>query len=576
MRRFWLALLAFFGTAFIAAAIAIPTYLVPKLKVVPLDLDITSVANTVDPDGGNERFPAVVFDRCSVGESKARTLDANLTQQRRSVIVEPSNSEQATVQSAQTVMIDRTRDADGEETEPTAAAADEERDCNDALLSSTIDRVSVNRKTSAPNGEVSSLQLAAVTGDGTVEDVSVPLDDRKGFQYKFGFDVKKKSYYYYDLNTRSDNPAEFVGEETIDGLKVYHFVSEVPETDLSELPDANDDAPLGTILNMPAKWWGITGKGVKRNDMYSLHRYATATRHVYVEPVTGTIVNGREDQHFYFRYPDADDDSTPKAVRDFRMDALKATFQWSDQTVSQQVDRAEKYVNLLKWGGLYVPIILGVLGAVLLLTWALLIWRGRKTTDGDDPGGDGEENGDGPRDGGPAGGADGHGDDFSDLPTEVTDAPTTEFDPAGAYPSAGYGTPGYAVGGAAAGGAGAAGYAGGRYAAGEAPNQDYTDQEYAEQGYTEQDYIDPGYYTEPAGGTGYADDQLTDAYTEPLVDPHAAYRRPVSPQEYTAPDDYPETTTEYVTPSEFTTPPEFTEPHQGRHFRRPEDERPQD
>ncbi len=51
MKRVLLPLLAFLGVACIAAAIAIPTYLVPKLKVVPLDLDITSNASTVPGQG---------------------------------------------------------------------------------------------------------------------------------------------------------------------------------------------------------------------------------------------------------------------------------------------------------------------------------------------------------------------------------------------------------------------------------------------------------------------------------------------------------------------------------------------
>ncbi len=162
MRRLWLVLPAFLGAACIAAAIAIPLFLVPQLRVVPLDLDITSVANTVPEDGSTgERFPAEIFDRCSVSQRKARVVDANLTQQRRSVIIEPSDRRQATVQSAQTVQIDRYRDAQGNETDPSMAAADAERKCDDGLLTANIDRVSVNRKTSVPNGTVSSLQLEA-------------------------------------------------------------------------------------------------------------------------------------------------------------------------------------------------------------------------------------------------------------------------------------------------------------------------------------------------------------------------------------------------------------------------------
>ncbi|GAB36903.1 DUF3068 domain-containing protein [Gordonia otitidis] len=379
MRRVWLALLAFLGVACITAAIAIPAFLVPQLRVVPLDLDITSDATTVPADGSaGERFPAVIFDRCSVSQDKARTLDAHLTQQRRSVIVNPSDRRQATVQSAQTVQIDRFRDADGKETQPPAPRSDGDLKCDDGLLTATIDRVSVNRKTSVPNGTVSSLQLEAAPEGVNVKDVSVQLPDRKGFQYKFGFNVKKRDYLYYDLNTRQDEPAKYVGEKTFNGVKTYEFVSEVPETDLSSLPNAQGEAALGTMLTMPAKWWGISGRGVKADDKITMHRYASATRHVFVEPETGTIVNGREDQHQYFKSPDQSD-GTPAPVRDFRLDALKGTFQWSDSTVTAQADRAQHYMNLLKMGGFWLPIILGVVGALLLLAWALIVWRTRKT-----------------------------------------------------------------------------------------------------------------------------------------------------------------------------------------------------
>ncbi|MEJ9076890.1 DUF3068 domain-containing protein [Gordonia malaquae] len=386
MKRVLLAFTAFFGVAFIAAAVVIPIYLVPKLKVVPLDLDITSVATTVPAQGETgDRFPAVIFDRCSVTKKKAAQFDAHLTQQRRSVIVDPSDADQATLQSAQTVRIDRVRDSAGTERDLTMST-DGERACDDALLTATVDRVSVNRKTSVPNGVVSSLQLESVPEGGNVEDASVRLDDRKGFQYKFGFNVQKREYYYFDTNTRQDSPAKFVEEKVINGVKTYHFEADVPEKDLSDLPNPQGDAALGTILNMPASWWGITGRGVKAKDMVEMHRYGAATRHVYVEPVTGTIVSGFEEQHQYFKSPD-DSSETPRAIREFRMDALKATFQWSDETVAQQTDRAKHYVNLLKWGGTYVPIILGVLGGLLLLAWVFLVWRGRKkpATSGDDP-----------------------------------------------------------------------------------------------------------------------------------------------------------------------------------------------
>ncbi|GAC67030.1 DUF3068 domain-containing protein [Gordonia soli] len=382
MRRVWLALPAFLGVAAITAAIAVPAYLVPQLRVVPLDLDITSVASTQGPDGSaGDRYPATIFDRCSIRQSKARTLQANLTQQRRSVVVDPSDRRQATVQSAQTVKIDRTRDAAGKETEPSVGDVGAERECSDGLLSATIDRVSLNRKTSVPNGTVSSLQLEAAPEGVDVKDVSVDLPDRKGFQYKFGFNVKKRDYLYFDSNTRQDLPAKYVGEKTIDGVQTYEFVSEVPETDLSSLPNAQGEAALGTMLTQPASWWGISGRGISPKSSITMHRYASAKRHVWVEPKTGTVINGREEQHQYFQSPDQSED-TPAPVRDFRLDALKGTFQWSDQTIANQAAKAKDYDSQLKLGNLWLPIILGVIGVLLLALWAVLFWRTRRSEGG--------------------------------------------------------------------------------------------------------------------------------------------------------------------------------------------------
>lgn len=384
MRRFWLALLAFLGAACITAAIAIPLFLVPMLRVVPLNLDITSVSSTVPEDGSNgERFPARIFDRCSINAAHAQVLDAHLTQQRRTLIVQPSDRRQATVQSAQTVQVDRTRDAAGKETVPTMAAADAQRKCDDGLLDASIDRVSVNRKTAVPNGTVSSLQLEAAPQGVNVKDVSVDLPDRKGFQYKFGFDVRKRSYLYYDTVIRQDTPVKFTGEKTIDGLTTYEFVGDSPETDLSSLPNAQGEAALGTMLTMPAKWWGISGAGVKPNDSVTMHRYATATRHIWVEPATGTIVDAVEDQHQYFKSPDQSDD-TPAPIRNFTVDVLKGRFQWAQQTTAYQVNKANGYRSELRLGEFWLPLILGIVGVVLLALWALLLWRARRRGD-DEP-----------------------------------------------------------------------------------------------------------------------------------------------------------------------------------------------
>lgn len=437
MRRIVLGALAILGFACLTAAVGTKLFLVPQLRVVPLDLDITTVATTVAPEGqAGDRFPATLFDRCSIKERTAKTFGAHLTQQRRSRIIEPSDRRQATIQSAQTVRIDHIREKDGKVVDPAMAKAGEERTCNDALLTASVDRVSVSRKTSVPNGAVNSIQTEAVADGDKVSDASV-VAKRQGFQYKFGFNVKKRDYLYYDLTTREDTRVKFVDEKVINGVKTYHFVTEVPETDLSTLETPSGDAALGTMLTMPAHWWGITGKGVKPGDKISMHRYASSTRHVWVEPQTGTIVDGREDQNQYFKSPDQSED-TPKPVRDFTLTSLKATFQWTPDTVSAQAGRAQKYLNQLRFGQDVLPLILGGAGIVLLLAWlggVFLTGRGggspsRHSVDGAGVG---------------AGVGSGVGEGPAEAPATAATTVLTTEPPAPPYGSPGYGATGPTV-----------------------------------------------------------------------------------------------------------------------------------
>lgn len=385
MRQIWLALLAFFGVALIAAAIMIPTYLVDRLKVVPLDLDTTSAAETVSAGGSpSEQFPAVVFDRCSAGEDEAAQLEAAVAQQRRSVIVDPSDADTATLQSAQVLQILRTRNADGEENVPPFKPIEGPHSCDDGLLTANVDRVSVDRKTGVPTGDVSSLQMETTHDGSSLEEVSVDIGHRDGFQYKFPFGTEKRDYYIYDLNTRQDVVATFVGEREYDGVNTYEFRAEVPVTDISELPNPDGEAPLGMILNMPASWWGIEGEGIEPDDPVTMHRFATATLTRFVEPTTGQILDGVEEQRQFFASPDQTD-NVPAAIRDFEMDALRGTFAWTPETVNEATQGAKDNIRMLNLANTVLPIVLGVIGALLLLLWGFLVFRGSKR---DDEGGD--------------------------------------------------------------------------------------------------------------------------------------------------------------------------------------------
>ena len=370
--------LLFLGMFLMTVAIVVPLALVPRLKVVPLDLDITTVA-TSNPAGltSNDEVPARVFDRCSVNEPKLRVFDAHLTQQRRTVAIDPSDQDQVTLQSAQTVVIDRVRD-DAEIVAVDLGEQDAKRPCGDGLLASSVDIVSLDRRTSKPNGQLNQLHTVPIpSGVPVMESPSTWVDaPREGFQYHFGFEVERRGTYpYYDVNSRSDQPARYVGETTINGLSALEFVSEVPEVDQTQLATPSGLPALGSSIEMPAKWWGISRPGVDPEQKVLMHRYGKATRRVWVEPQTGTVLYGSEVQHQYFKAPEWDYPVLTKPIQDFRVDALNMTMSWTDATVEQQTNRARDYIGQLRIGNIIVPWTAGIVGAVLAGVGVFLTFR---------------------------------------------------------------------------------------------------------------------------------------------------------------------------------------------------------
>lgn len=374
-------LLIFLGVVLLTVSVAIPTILVPKLKSVPLDLDITTVAESV-PAGltDDDALPAMVFDRCSINDSHLRVYAAHLTQQRRTVVVEPSDSDRATLQSGQSLLIDRIQDGDRIVDLP-VAGHNESRSCDDGLLSATVDVVSVDRSTSKPTGDMHRLHTVPGTdGVGTSESSNNWIDaPRRGYQYHFGFTIGQgKTYPYYDANSRRDLPADYVGETMIDGIKAYEFVSEVPEFDQTKLATPTGFPPLGSSVEMPARWWGIDGPGVEPGDMVLMHRFGSATRRVWVEAQTGTVLFGEERQRQFFKSPDSANPAVPQPIREFQVDAFSATMAWTEDTVAQQSDVTRGYLNQLHLGKVTVPIICGVGGTVLLACGVLVLLRSKR------------------------------------------------------------------------------------------------------------------------------------------------------------------------------------------------------
>ncbi|MBF6272677.1 hypothetical protein A5780_00480 [Nocardia sp. 852002-20019_SCH5090214] len=325
-------LLVGLGALLIVAAILVPTYGVSQLAKTPLDLEITTIASN-KPDA-----PSEVLDSKTLltGEGPA-VVDKNvgLISQRFLTVEEPSGKTNMTIQAGQTL---RRKDKTGDT----------------GLLSAIIDRVTINRKTGQPidddpNGSI------ATTVDSKGNSVADPVQ-HTGLQYRFPLGTEKTTYPYFDINARKSFDMKFVEETEINDLKVYHFHQQVPATDLSKVTSSPTNR-----LTFPAAKWGVPGDG----DI-TMNRYYTNTRDVYVEPQTGTVINGSEQLHQYY----ARSADKPEVT------AINTTLTFDPDTIRSQIDEARKYMDQLSLYGRTLPIIFGVLGAISLIAGLILGLRG--------------------------------------------------------------------------------------------------------------------------------------------------------------------------------------------------------
>ncbi|BCK59155.1 DUF3068 domain-containing protein [Nocardia wallacei] len=325
-------LLVGLGTLLIVAALLVPTYAVGQLAKTPLDIEITTIAKN-KPDA-----PSEVLDSKSLtsGDGAAK-VDQNvrLLSQRFLTVEDPSDKSEMTIQAGQTL---RNIDKQGDT----------------GLLSATIDRVTVDRKTGEPvdtdpNGSIAS------TVNSKGESVAEPVQ-HTGLQYRFPIGTEKQTYPYFDINARKTFDLNFVEETEINDLKVYHFQQQIPATDLAKVANSPTNR-----LALPASKWGVEGG----DETVTMDRYYTNTRDIWVEPETGTIIKGSEQLHMYYGRTEK-----PEVT------ALKTTLVFDDNTVTSQVSEAKKYRDELSLYRRTLPIVFAIVGVIALIVGLVLGLRG--------------------------------------------------------------------------------------------------------------------------------------------------------------------------------------------------------
>lgn len=219
-------------------------------------------------------------------------------------------------------------------------------DGNDQLVSAMEHRVCLDRRTNMALQQCSQQYVTDNEKGPTAEDKAVR---QEGLNYKFPFGTEPKDYPYFDTTLRKASTARYEGTEQLGGLEVYKFVQKIPPTKFRD-------------QEVPGQLVGRTEASVKAERHYQ------NTRTMWVEPVSGIIVKGSEQQRQVLVGPDGKEGTV----------LLEGTLTFNEETVKQSIERATEARSKLLLISSTGPIVLLSVGAVLLLAGILLGVLGRR------------------------------------------------------------------------------------------------------------------------------------------------------------------------------------------------------
>ncbi|WP_082080521.1 DUF3068 domain-containing protein [Williamsia herbipolensis] len=310
------------GAGLVAVAILLPTVVVPGAKRLPAEISQSIVATANN---------AEVLDSAAVaaGGKVATERGVPLRVDIRVRSEPPTSDRQVTVSAAaRTARTDRQGDA--------------------AIVSAYVDRVSLNRRTARPLKSPTPAIIREATG-------TAKAAPRTGFQYNFPLGVARRSYPLYDTETQTSPDASYIDDQrSVDGVKLFHFRQVISNDNLYER--------LGSVASLTVPG-GAVGRPAER--LVRLDLIYSVRRDLWVEPNTGQIVDEQQQIHRELV-------SGPS-----RVTSLRANINFSKASVDDAAAMARSNVNLLRWGTLWLPIILAILGGVFLVLGSVIVGRSR-------------------------------------------------------------------------------------------------------------------------------------------------------------------------------------------------------
>jgi hypothetical protein len=206
------------------------------------------------------------------------------------------------------------------------------------LVQASIDRVATDRR---------SAEAVNCCGEAVN---SVPTR-HSGLSYKFPFDTQKQTYQFWDANVKKAVPARYVSEETVQGLTTYKFVSQTDATQIQ-------------TQEVPGSLVGESAPSVQAPVYY------TDTRTVWVEPKTGVIVKGSEQNRTTLR----DSAGQDKTV------VLQFDLTFNDDSQRSQAQLARDNIGKIDLLTTWLPLIGLLVGIVLIIAGVIIMFSAHRGT----------------------------------------------------------------------------------------------------------------------------------------------------------------------------------------------------
>ncbi len=307
----------FLGAFLLALAVLSKFYMYDRVAVAPLNTDTVSIAATAPGDDATYLDPSAGLATVN-GPLKSTKLV------------------QGDVEASKQASKDTGRDVAVYDSYSCTDVPSFDCGSGETPLSASTTRVAFDIRT----GE-------AVDWDGAFYETGgkkVQPFDYDGQIFKFPFDTQKKTYQWWDSTLGATNDVEFVGEDTVKGMKVYNFEGSVEPTKIGE-------------QELPGDLIGSDEASVLTDKMYSTKRTFS------VDPVTGAVIVGGESQDNYF------------AVDGARvLTSTQATLVLTDEVIQDGVDEYKPLAFLITLVKTWIPLVGGLVG-LLLIGFGLRIWR---------------------------------------------------------------------------------------------------------------------------------------------------------------------------------------------------------